>query len=259
VKEVWLTGDTLHVSVIDSAGDGQTLELNLREYAKPADEYVTVQATDSGGKTSNSVTFKNPYYVETAAQTEGENAANDGAEPSNTTSESSVSAGKPFTPDGAGSTIDNATSGDGKEFFTVETPDGNVFYLIVDRQRNSENVYLLNAVTEDDLASLAKPGNGMTESAIPPAAVNTPAAPTTPEPTPEPTSTSTAEKSGGGSTATIAFIAVAAVVFGGAAYYFKVVRPKKSGAAVDYDGSDDFDEDDEHEIPDDDDEDGDDE
>ncbi|GHU88236.1 hypothetical protein FACS1894202_04010 [Clostridia bacterium] len=261
VKEVWLTGDTLHVSVIDGAGDGQTLELNLREYAKPTDEYVTVQATDSGGKTSNSVTFKNPYYVAATEQSENENIENTGAESPADTSESSVSAGKPFTPDGAGSTIDNATSGDGKEFFTVETPDGNVFYLIVDRQRNSENVYLLNAVTEDDLASLAKPGDGKSDSAIPAATEVPPATTTTPEPTPESTPTPAPEKSSSGNTGLIAFLAIAAVVVIGAGYYFKVVRPKKSGADTDYDSSDDFDEDDEHEIPDDDDdsEDGDDE
>ena len=41
-----------------------------------------------------------------------------------------------------------------KEFFTISTPNENIFYLIVDRARESENVYFLNEVTEQDLFSL---------------------------------------------------------------------------------------------------------
>ena len=52
--------------------------------------------------------------------------------------------------------IENATEEDGKEFYTIMTPDENVFYLIIDRQRNTENVYFLNAVTEADLLPLAE-------------------------------------------------------------------------------------------------------
>jgi hypothetical protein len=238
VDDVWLTGDTLHIAVTDSANGGsQTLELNLSDYAKNGDESVTIQATDSAGRVSNAIRFKNPYYTPASesADTDDESGGNGGNGSSTedaTTghtdpSESAVSEGKPFTPDGTGSVIDNAESGDGKEFFTVETVDGNVFYLIVDRQRDNENVYLLNAVTEDDLQSLAKPGDGKSESAIP-AAVNPPAAPTTPEPTPEPTPAPAAEKSGG-NTGMIGIVVVVLIVVGGAGYYLKIVRPKKSG------------------------------
>ena len=58
---------------------------------------------------------------------------------------------KPFTPNGTGTVVDNATDEDGKEFFTITTPSENVFYLVIDRQRTEENVYFLNAVTEKDL------------------------------------------------------------------------------------------------------------
>ena len=63
---------------------------------------------------------------------------------------------KPFTPDGTGTVVDNATDEDGKEFFTITTPSENVFYLVIDRQRTEENVYFLNAVTEKDLLALAE-------------------------------------------------------------------------------------------------------
>lgn len=66
----------------------------------------------------------------------------------------------PFTPDGQASVTDHATEGDGKEFYTFTTPDGNVFFLVIDSQRDSENVYFLNAVTEADLAALAEKTDG---------------------------------------------------------------------------------------------------
>lgn len=63
----------------------------------------------------------------------------------------------PFTPNGTGTVLDNATSEDEKEFYTIVTEDENVFYLVIDKQRDTENVYFLNAVTESDLMALAEP------------------------------------------------------------------------------------------------------
>jgi hypothetical protein len=239
VKEVWLTGDTLHISVSDG-GEGQVLELNLRSYAMPGDEFVTIQATDGNGRESNAITFKNPYYVQSAESVEIISGNNESATPDTS---------KPFTPDGTGTVVDNAHDGDGKEFFTVSTDEGNVFYLIVDRQRNTDNVYLLNAVTENDLLALSKPGDGSTISAVPtpappvtPTPIETPAPTPTPEPAPTPISNN--------NTGMMAFIGLGALIIGGAAYYFKIVRPKKSGAATEYE-SDDF-EDEEMDVVDDD-------
>lgn len=58
----------------------------------------------------------------------------------------------PFTPDGTGTVVDNATDEDGKEFYTITTADESVFYLVIDKQKTSENVYFLNTVTTDDLS-----------------------------------------------------------------------------------------------------------
>ena len=84
----------------------------------------------------------------------------------------------PFTPDGQGTMVDNATDQDGKEFFTIMAADESVFYLVIDRQRETENVYFLNAVTVADLMALA-------ESSGEPAAPEPPPEPE-PEPLPEP-------------------------------------------------------------------------
>ena len=64
----------------------------------------------------------------------------------------------PFTPDGTGTVVDNATDQDGKEFYTITTPDENVFFLVIDNQKSADNVYFLNAVTEADLLPLAEKG-----------------------------------------------------------------------------------------------------
>lgn len=60
-----------------------------------------------------------------------------------------------LTPPGGTGTVVEQTDEEGKEFYTIMTADENVFYLVIDRQRESENVYFLNAVTEADLLPLA--------------------------------------------------------------------------------------------------------
>ena len=61
-----------------------------------------------------------------------------------------------LTPPSGTGTVVEQTDEDGKEFYTIMTADENVFYLVIDRQRKTENVYFLNAVTEADLLPLAE-------------------------------------------------------------------------------------------------------
>ena len=145
----------------------------------------------------------------------------------------------PFTPDGTGTVVDNATDQDGKEFFTITTAEEAVFYLVIDRQRETENVYFLNAVTVADLMALA-------ESAGEPAAPEpTPEPDPEPNPTPEPEPVP--EKKGGAGPLLLALAVV--VIGGGAGWYFKIYRPKHQKAAEPeedyggdpYDGPEDYD------------------
>ena len=50
-----------------------------------------------------------------------------------------------ITPDGHSELLDHLSSSERVEFITIETPTGNVFYLIIDHTRSSNNVYFLNA------------------------------------------------------------------------------------------------------------------
>lgn len=141
----------------------------------------------------------------------------------------------PFTPDGQGTMVDNATDQDGKEFFTIMAADESVFYLVIDRQRETENVYFLNAVTVADLMALA-------ESSGEPAA---PEPPPEPEPEPDPTQEPepVPEKKGGAGPLLLALAVV--VIGGGAGWYFKIYRPKQQAAAPgeDFDEAEEYGED----------------
>ena len=66
-----------------------------------------------------------------------------------------------LTPDGNLTLIDDigSSSQTGKQFITVESKNGNVFYLIIDRDDNGkETVHFLNQVDETDLMALIEEG-----------------------------------------------------------------------------------------------------
>ena len=144
-------------------------------------------------------------------------------EPTETPASEPIAAPNPFTPAGTGTVVDNATDEDGKEFFTIMTPNENVFYLVIDRQREQENVYFLNAVTEKDLLALAEQSEEPEEV--------TPTPPVTPEPTPEPIPEPTPEPEKSGNIGMMIFVALAVLIGGGAGYYFKIYRPKQEQVA----------------------------
>ena len=174
------------------------------------------------------------------------------------TSTSSETSLKPLTPDGTGTVIDNVTNEDGKEFFTITTPSKHVFYLIIDRQKNAENVYFLDAVTDKDLLALAKSDNedvSGSSSSKADSAPETSSAPTASTPTVS--SVSRPEKQN--NSAGIAAVAVlAAVLVGAAVWFFKFRKPDKKDKnrpdPDDYDytdgGDDESEPDDEPEVPD---------
>lgn len=177
------------------------------------------------------------------------------------------SGGLPLTPDGNLNLIDDigSTTASGKQFITVETKTGNVFYLIIDRDdEGTETVHFLNQVDEADLLALM--GDDAPATEVPAVCtcsekcvagdVNTACAicknnlsecagkelvtePTT-EPEPEPVE----EKSGSGGVLVI--LLLLALAGGGAFAYIKFIKPKQ-GVTVSTD-PDDYDFEDEEEY-----------
>ena len=126
---------------------------------------------------------------------------------------------KPLTPDGTGTVINNVTNEDGKEFFTITTPSKHVFYLIIDRQKNAENVYFLDAVTDKDLLALAKSDNedvSDSSSSKTASAPETSSAPTASTPTVSSASRHEHQNNSAG----IAAVAILAAVLVGAVVWF---------------------------------------
>lgn len=58
-----------------------------------------------------------------------------------------------LTPDGNMTLVDDYVIGD-TQYITVQTKDGNYFYIIIDRNGEAENVHFLNMVDEEDLLPL---------------------------------------------------------------------------------------------------------
>mgnify|MGYP002558939353 CR=1 FL=1 len=152
--------------------------------------------------------------------------------------------GAALTPDGNLSLIDDlGGASSGKQFITVETKGGNVFYLIIDRDdEGAQTVHFLNQVDEADLLALMEDGEVQETPAVctctekcQAGAVNTSCevcavnmaecAGAEPEPEPEPEPE--AEKSGG--MGALALVLALVVLGGGGAFaYIKFIRPKQA-------------------------------
>lgn len=276
----------LSVQAVDNAGNkSKTVQLNNPNYKEPEkDKDEDKKPSSSCPDTTKPTTTPTPTPTTTPTTTTPAPAPSTGTTTGTTPRPSGTAGGtsggastskptggtssqpvterdpSPLTPDGQATVVDDATDEDGKEFYTIVTPAENTFYLVIDKQRDSDNVYFLNAVTESDLLALAEKDDGTggtPEAAIPepekcsckelcePGAVNTDCpvckldlsgcageAPEAPPADGEPEAQKPAKENNTGAVVLAVLVALAA---GGAGYYFKVVKPKKE-----LDDADDF-------------------
>ena len=129
-----------------------------------------------------------------------------------------------FSVDGNGEVLDNVMDEkSGKEFYTITTANNNTYYLIIDHSSNTKNVYMLSMIDENDLKEFLS-------EEIPETPDDTGTPPSVDlgdEPSGENPDTDTDGKKSGGNIGTYIILAVLAVIVGGAAFYFKVYKPKK--------------------------------
>ena len=142
--------------------------------------------------------------------------------------EASGGEGTPFSIPGNGEVLDDKSDDGTKEFLTIQTKNGNTFFLVLDRSNNTENVYMLSMIDETDLAEFMDETQTeeMPQVVIP--ETETTVAPEETEP-----ETVQPEEDGGMNTGALLAIGLLAAGGIGAGYYFKVVKPKKEEAQED--------------------------
>ena len=267
-----------------------TLNIRLQQF-DAGYEYFTISAMDNAGNMSEIYKTKNPYYKDPADTSDGNPAQQlpESAKPTkpgsatgivtehtktdssgNTTSQTSPAEQKKQAMKEAseaenGKKENTEKSGQGKEFYTIQTATEKVFYLIIDRDGEEEMVYFLTEVTENDLLN-ATSDNSETllknsaalESAIPNGEsalpnnneeqIKTEGKETEVEETESAESTENTEepepevKEEPNPMISYLLIGGFALIFIGAAYYFKVVRKKKEDFIEDEDEDEDSEE-----------------
>src|SRR5699024_10640700 len=88
----------------------------------------------------------------TAPDDSGQDGAPDeGASEGHTVLEETDETRTAFSTPGTAQVQDDITEDSTKEFLTITTKNNNTFYLVIDRSANTENVYMLSQIDENDL------------------------------------------------------------------------------------------------------------
>ena len=152
--------------------------------------------------------------------------------PAETPAETVIEVNRTLTPKGNAQLVDDVSDNENLQFITVTARDGNVFYFVIDKGAQSENVYFLNTVDESDLEALVE------KSDKKPTAI---AKPEQTENTAETDSTENNKKNTDSKTekseqpeqnrqknnSGLFIILALAVAAGIGGYYYKVILPKK--------------------------------
>lgn len=146
---------------------------------------IEITATDTAGNISDKYSLQNPYYEWAVKQAIAQSADASGNNATTTTptgEEQQVTSplpqdAKPSEPTTSTGTVEDrtvtgieqelaeqnetvdkissTTTAAGKEFYTISTKSGKVFYLIIDNEQSQDNVYFLTEVDEQDLMNFS--------------------------------------------------------------------------------------------------------
>ena len=131
-----------------------------------------------------------------------------------------------FSTPGNAQLVDDKENDDTKQFLTIQTKKGNTFYMVIDRSSNTENVYMMSLVDENDLAEFLDETETEKDKETEESTVVIPE--TAPETTPaeEETEVKKEEKSGMNMKGFAAIVVAAILGFAGIAVYKKHGRSK---------------------------------
>ena len=240
--QVSISGDTLRIEATGGAGIeavfinerrinyrvDNTIELDLQNINSAN---ITIYAIDFAGSKSEQVTLVNPRFTAPPSTSEPEQAnQNNQGNQGGTIPPPVQTNPNALTPDGQATVLDHTMNTTGQEFFTFATPAGNVFFLVIDHESPENNVYFLNAVTEQDLVALAEQAGSPITTSIP----ELPQPEYSTQEQNEQPAQSEPEIPPQSNSGTLLFIIIAAVALG-AAYYIKVYKKK----AQEFDDADD--------------------
>ena len=146
---------------------------------------IEITATDTAGNTSDKYSLQNPYYewaVKQAITQSADANSNNATTTTPTGEDQQVTSplpqdAKPSEPTTSTGTVEDrtvtgieqelaeqnetvdkissTTTAAGKEFYTISTKSGKVFYLIIDNEQSQDNVYFLTEVDEQDLMNFS--------------------------------------------------------------------------------------------------------
>lgn len=270
-----ITSVTVNGTTYTDLKDGMLrVQLTQKDFTT---KQIEITVTDGAGNTSEKYVLQNPYYEWAKKQAEKQKTSSDSnGAMATTTSADATGTEKTTTsplpqdaqasePTDAKGTVDDrtvtgieeqlnkegetadsvtktATEGT-KEFYTISTKSGKIFYLIIDNSKSQDNVYFLTEVSEKDLMNFT-----LSDSVILPEVDTVYAEPEKKAEEEKPETTESAEKdkveddiqmpedkSPFGTYLLIALVAVGAAAGG---YYFKVYKPKHE-----YDDEDEMEED----------------
>ena len=141
--------------------------------------------------------------------------------------------GTPFSTSGNGQLVDDKENDSSKQFLTVQTKNGNTFYMVIDRSGTSENVYMMSLVDENDLAEFLGENEEIEKKEEPAVVLPETTAAPEPETTVQP-ETEVKPESGGNKMFGSAILGGGIVlVFGGlAAFALSKFRKKKEDSIV---------------------------
>lgn len=145
-------------------------------------ENFAIQAMDNAGNLSDVYKTTNPYYIDPEVEEDEENTVPilpENAQPTKVTDAKATVTEHVSTRKSSEEKSETSEEGTdkedaGKEFYTIQTDNGKVFYLIVDNTKESDNVFFLTEISENDLLNVTgtdytvmEQNSAVVEAAIP--------------------------------------------------------------------------------------------
>lgn len=105
------------------------------------------------GTSVTAFAYVDPGTAETATEAATESSTSDTGQEQNAEEKPVIeeSSDTAFSTPGNAQLTDDITEDSTKEFLTITTKNNNTFYLVIDRSSNTENVYMLSQIDENDL------------------------------------------------------------------------------------------------------------